>query len=149
MAWYYYAAVAAVKLASSVAEGNSNAASFGAQKTQARLNARAAYQQGSAAEDAQRRENALKLGEQRAAAAQSGFSPSSASMLEMQGESAANLELDALTTRYNSIMKAVSFTNEASRHRASEVAARTSGWMSGIGNAASTFAGGAGGGYGG
>jgi hypothetical protein len=96
MGYYYYAAVAAVKVASVISQANGQAASAGAAKDQARVNSRTALEQGNAPEEIQRRQNALKLGEQRAAAAESGFDPSSGSLATLQSQSAGELELDSL-----------------------------------------------------
>lgn len=142
MAWYYYAAVAAV----SYMKAQSGAHGYGVQKDQAKANARYSRQQGAAAEDTQRRQNALKLGEQRAAAAQSGFDSSSGSMATLQGQSAGELELDALTTRYNALMKTIGYENQAAVFKVNESQARTSAYTGGVMQA---LGGSGGGGYGG
>jgi len=61
---------------------------------------RVGYATANANEERIRRNSAQELGNQRAATAQSGFDPSSGSMLKLQGDSAGNAELDALTERY-------------------------------------------------
>lgn len=127
------------------ADGKQDA--YKAQERVARYNRANALRQGSAAEDTQRRQSALKLGQQRAAAAQSGFDSSSGSMATLQSQSAGELELDALTTRYESVLKSIGYKNEADRAHASAINAETSGYM----NFASSMIGGmaGGGGYGG
>lgn len=144
MAWYYYAAAAAVKLASEVQQGNSQAASYGAQKDQAKANSRMALQQGNAAEEIQRRQIAVELGKQRAAGAQSGFDSSSSSMASLQSQNAAEMELDVLTKRYEARLRSINYDNEASRLKASESSARVSGWLGGASGAMGIM-----GGYGG
>lgn len=66
----------------------------------ARAQKRIALDTANANEDRTRRQSRYELGTQRATAAQSGFDSSSGSFLTLQGESAANAELDALTNRY-------------------------------------------------
>lgn len=67
---------------------------------------RLGYQAADANESRIRRQTAYELGTQRASAAESGFDPSSGSFLTLQGESAANAELDALTARYQGQLNA-------------------------------------------
>ncbi|HEY9029648.1 MAG TPA: hypothetical protein VIP05_35495 [Burkholderiaceae bacterium] len=66
--------------------------------------AKTSKQQGLLAADANeeriRANSAQQLGEQRARAAQSGFDSGTGSMAQLQGQSAGNAELDALTARY-------------------------------------------------
>lgn len=121
---------AAIQAVGAIFTGNSQAAQYDAQKDTAMVNARLARQQASAAEDAQRRRMALQLGEARASAATSGFDPSSGSIVKLQEKSAGEMELDALTTRYEGTLKAISFDNEARRYKAARSAARTSGYLS-------------------
>lgn len=106
----------------------------------AQQNARIAAAQGNAAEDQQRRINRMRLGEQRAAAAQSGFDPSSGDFAALQVESAANAELDALTTRYTGQMQAVSLENEARGLRANARTANMQGYLNAAGSLAGGFA---------
>lgn len=58
------------------------------------------YRTADANEERIRARSAQALGEQRAAAAQSGFDPNSGSLATLQQQSSGNAELDALTERY-------------------------------------------------
>ncbi len=100
----------------------------------ARQNAEIARQQGNAREEMIRRDSALKLGVQRAAAAQSGFDPSSGSLLDLQADSASQLELDALTARYQSRLESIGFEKGANSLNAKAKAARTTGYLNGFGS---------------
>lgn len=122
-----------MQLIPAIFAGNAEAAALEGQANVARMNARIASQQGGAREDQQRRENALRLGEQRAAMAQSGFDPSSGSALTLQGQSAANAELDALTTRYESQLQALSFNTQAANLKRQAKSARTTGYLNAAG----------------
>lgn len=106
----------------------------------AKDNARSAALQGIAAEDAQRRINRMRLGEQRASAAQSGFDPSSGDFAALQVQSAANAELDALTTRYSGQMQSISLENEAAGTRENAKMANRQGYINAAGSVASSFA---------
>lgn len=97
-------------------------------------NAKTAQQQAAAREESIRRHNRLKLGAQRAAAVQTGFDPNTGSLLSLQGDSAGELELDALTARYDGVMQALSFSQQASRERANGRAAATSSYLSAAGS---------------
>jgi hypothetical protein len=55
--------------------------------------------------------------------------PSSGSFAELQAESAANAELDALTTRYSSTMQSMSLENEARGLRANAKTANMQGYL--------------------
>lgn len=72
----------------------------------AQTSKRMGYAAADANEERIRRESAQQLGIQRASAAQSGFVSNTGSMLTLQGESAANAELDALTERYKGQLNA-------------------------------------------
>jgi len=89
--------------------------------------------QGSANEDSVRRRNAQILGRQRAAAAQSGFESSSGSLAELQTQNAGQLELDALTGRYQSELSAIGHENAGRSARAAGKAARTKAFISAAG----------------
>lgn len=106
----------------------------------AKDNALSAAKQGIAAEDQQRRINRMRLGEQRAAAAQSGFDPSSGDFAALQVQSAANAELDALTTRYSGQMQAISLNNDASMLRTNAKVANTQGYLNAAGSLAGGYA---------
>ena len=84
-------------------------------------------------EDTQRRQNAMRLGEVRASAAQSGFDASTGSLATLQTKSAGELELDALTNRYKGQLQAMSFDNEAASLRYGAKAARRQGYLNAVG----------------
>ena len=135
---------AGVAAVSAIYQGNSQAAELESQADTAKVNARITRQKTDAAEEAQRRRMALERGNQRAAAAESGFDPSSGSLADLQVKSAGEMELDALTQRYEGTLKSISFENEAKQLRASASSARTTGYLT----AAATLIGAAGGGGG-
>ena len=66
----------------------------------------AGYASANANEERIRRSNAMQLGRQRVAAAQSGFDPNSGSIATLQAQSAGQAELDALTERYKGDLNA-------------------------------------------
>lgn len=111
-----------VQAAATVYEGYQRAANYETAAKQDQVNADTARVQGSADEDRLRWGNEEKLGMQRAAIAESGFSGSSASMDTLQGQSAGQLELNALTLRYKAQMTALDFENQRD---ANNQAART------------------------
>jgi hypothetical protein len=127
-------ASSAVGAVGSIYQGNAAASQANYQARVAEQNQTTARQQANAKEELIRRQNARQLGEQRAAAAQSGFDPSSGSLLRIQGESAGNTELDALTARYEGQMQALSFGNEAAGLRTQAKSARTSGLLNAAGS---------------
>jgi hypothetical protein len=114
---------------------------------QARSNmdaARVVRGQASAREEIVRRDNARRLGEQRAAVAQSGFDPQSGSTLALQVESAREAELDALTEVYRGRLQSTSLENEAGALNARAKSVKKQGYL----NAAGTLIGTAGKAYG-
>jgi len=127
-------ASAATKFVGSIAQGQIAGAEADAAANGAAANARATRQQSAANEDTQRRLKAVRLGQQRAAAAQSGFDPSSGSLLELQGKSAGQLELDVLTQRYENDLRALSFDNEQTSLLSRAKSSRRTGWMSAFGS---------------
>jgi len=80
------------------------------------------YAQGVNRETAQRAQAGQQLGEQRAAIAESGFNPNAGSALDTQVQSVRNAELDALQTRYQSILQGGTLEDQAQQDR---YAART------------------------
>lgn len=130
---------------SAIYQGQVAKAEGEAQAAVADQNARTARLQAGAREDMLRRQARARLGEQRAAAAQSGFDPNTGSLLELQGDGAGALELDALTTRYEGALQALSFESQADNLRRSARSAATTGYL----NAAGTLLGSAGRKYGG
>lgn len=89
--------------------------------------------QANAKEDLIRQQSRQKLGEQRAAAVQSGFDPNTGSLLDLQADSAGALELDALTTRYEGTLQALSFSAQADNLRRQARGAQRSGYLSAAG----------------
>lgn len=101
-----------VQAAAAVYKGYQEAANYETAAKQFEQNAQTARIQGNADEDRVRFESALKMGEQRAAIAESGFSGSSASMDTLQQQSVGQLELRALTTRYKATLEALDWENK-------------------------------------
>jgi hypothetical protein len=127
------AASTAVGAVGSIYAGGQAAAAAEGQANIATQNARTAQLQANAREDQQRRASALQLGEQRAGAAQSGFDIGVGSFAELQGQSAGNAELDALTTRYTGQLQSLSLQNEAAGLRRQASASRTQGYLNAFG----------------
>lgn len=73
----------------------------------AEANARTAKETTVADEETLRRRNTAAMGTVRAAAAQSGFDPSSGTLADLQARTAGELELDALTMRYKGDLERV------------------------------------------
>lgn len=134
--------MAAAVLASvgQVYQGNAQAAAYEGQAQTAELNARLTRQQGSAAEAAQRRQNAQRMGEVRALAAEGGFDPNSGSLNDLQTKTAAELELDVLTNRYRTQLEAIGLENDAANLRANAKTSRRSGYLNAAGTLMSTAA---------
>ncbi|MBN6728216.1 hypothetical protein [Burkholderia multivorans] len=84
------------------------------------------YAQGVARESAQRAQAGQQLGEQRAAVAESGFNPNVGSALDVQVQSVRNAELDALQTRYQSILQGGTLEDQARQDRYAARTARAS-----------------------
>lgn len=133
-------AAMAVSAVSSIAQGQAAGAQANAAAANAADNARTARLQANAQEEIQRRQNALRMGEIRASAAESGFDPSSGSLLALQTKSAAEMELDALTTRYEGELQSISFQNQAASYRAEGKAARRTGYLNAFGTLTSAAA---------
>lgn len=126
---------AAAQAIGSIYAGNAAAAQSQAQANTAAANANAVRLQTNAREEAVRRRNAMQLGELRAAASQTGFDASSGSLADLQSRSSAQLELDALTERYNGELQSISLDNEAQSLRSQARAQRNSGYLSAAGAA--------------
>jgi hypothetical protein len=142
---YLEMAMAVVSAVGTVYSSNAQAAEMESQANTADANAKLERQKTNAAEEAQRRRMALIRGKERAAAAESGFDPNSGSLALLQIKSAGEMELDALTKRYEGTLKSITYENEASQLRAEAKGTRRSGYVS----AAATIIGGAyGGSYG-
>jgi len=76
----------------------------------------------------------MQLGTLRANAAQTGFDPSGPSLAGLQSRTAAQLELDALTGRYDGELQAISFDNEATSLRNRAKAQKRTGYMTAAGS---------------
>jgi hypothetical protein len=140
---YVEMAMAVVSAVATVYSSNAQSAELESQANTADANAKLERQKTNAAEEAQRRRMALLRGKERAAAAESGFDPSSGSLALMQIKSAGEMELDALTKRYEGTLKSMSYENEAASLKAQASSSRRSGYVS----AAATLIGGAGSSY--
>lgn len=115
-------------------EGNAAAAQSTAAANNAAANAHNVRLQTDAREEIQRRRNAQLLGNLRAASAQTGFDPSSGTLAGLQSSSAAQLELDALTERYNGELQAISLDNEAASYRNRAKAQKRTGYLTAAGS---------------
>lgn len=136
MAMAMLAVSAAVSAVGSIYAGNAQAAQATAAADAANANAHNVRLQTNAREEQQRMANALQLGELRANAAQTGFDPSSGTLARLQSASAAQLELDALTGRYNGELQSLSLDNEAKSLRNQGKAAKVGGYLSAFGSIA-------------
>ncbi|WP_322063694.1 hypothetical protein [Burkholderia cenocepacia] len=99
------------------------------------------YAQGVNREVAQRAQAGQQLGAQRAAVAESGFDPNSGSALDVQVQSVRDAELDALQTRYQSILQGGTLEDQARQDRYAARTARASANNSLIGGGISAAAG--------
>lgn len=126
----------AVGALGAIYQGNAAAAQANAQAANAEQNARNVRLQANAEEETTRRRNALQMGNVRATAIESGFDPNSGSLASLQIKNAQEMELDALTNRYNANLQAISLDNEAATRRSQAKAARTSGYLNAFGTLA-------------
>lgn len=117
----------------SVMQGDASASGYKQQADAAERNAqfadnqaRQAYDAGLQNELGQRRSAAQQQGATRAAVAESGLDPSSGSALLLQQQSAENLEMDALTTRYQTLLQGQSYEQQAAMDRYTAGALRSS-----------------------
>ncbi len=134
MAMAMMAVSAGMQVLGSIYEGNAAAAQSTAAANSASSNADLARLQSNAREETQRRRNAMQLGDLRASAAQSGFDPSGGSFATLQAKSAAEMELDVLTNRYDSELQAISFDNEATNMRSRARAQKRTGYLNAAGS---------------
>lgn len=123
-----------VQALGAIYEGNAAAAQSTAAANAAAANANNTRLQTDAREEMQRRRNAMLLGELRASSAQTGFDPSSGTLARLQSSSAAQLELDALTQRYNGELQSISLENEAQSYRNRAGAQRRTGYLTAAGS---------------
>ena len=131
---------AAIQAGLQIAQG---AAQSGAMKDAAaamNAEAKSVRQAGAADEDTLRRNQRMEMGRIRATAAEGGFDPSSGSLAKLQSKSAAEMELDALTSRYRTELKAVGLENDARMMWANAKAARRTANLSAFGTLASSGA---------
>lgn len=103
-------------------------------------NAKLTRQQNAAAEEGQRRQMAMALGDVRSLASESGFNPGGGSLLNLQTKTAAEMELDVLTTRYRGDLEAIGLSNDAKVGRLNAKRATASGFLSAAGYVASAYA---------
>lgn len=118
----------------SVMQGSGAASGYNQQADAADRNAqiadtqaRQAYDAGLQNELAQRRSASQQQSNVRAAVAESGLDPSTGSALMLQQQSAENLEMDALTTRYQTLLQANSYEQQAAMDRYTAKTLRASG----------------------
>ncbi len=126
----------AVSALGAIYQGNAASAQANAAANTAAANARNVRLQSNAAEETTRRKNAMQMGMIRAISAESGFDPNSGSLASLQVRNAQEMELDALTGRYNANLQAISFDNQAATLRNQAKAARTSGYLNAFGSLA-------------
>jgi hypothetical protein len=125
---------AVMEFVGNVYQGESEGSRMNTAADVAAMNSRQALQVSNAREENMRRVNAARLGEIRASAAQSGFDPSSGSLAGLQVQSGKEMELDALTQRYEGIMQSIGFKNEEAQLRAGAKNARTTGYLNAFGS---------------
>jgi len=109
----------------------SNAAEYRAQVDE--NNAKLTEQQTAAAEESQRRQMAVQLGNLRASAIDTGFDANTGSLATLQSRTAGEMELDVLTARYRGQLEAMGLHQDAAIGRDNAKAARTSGYLSAAG----------------
>ncbi|WP_063807602.1 hypothetical protein [Burkholderia cepacia] len=108
------------------AQANQQAAALDRNAALSDQQAAQVYAQGVNRETAQRAQAGQQLGEQRAAVAESGFNPNAGSALDVQVQSVRNAELDALQTRYQSILQGGTLEDQARQDRYAARSARAS-----------------------
>lgn len=81
------------------------------------IQARQAYDAGTQNELAQRRSASQQQADVRAAVAESGVDPGSGSALLIQQQSARDMEMDALTTRYEALLQGSAYEQQAAQDR--------------------------------
>jgi len=144
-------AAGTLKAVGSVVEGQSQAKAAKAEARIADANAQMTYDQTNQREEQVRRESRLALSDQAAAIAESGTG-FTGSNLDVMKQSATNAELDALNTRYQGSVTALSYKNKAAGLRRAASDSLRSGWI-GAGTAAlqtiGSYGGSSGGGGGG
>lgn len=133
-------ATTAMQFVGSIYQGEAEGARLNSAADLAESNARNASLAGNAREEALRRRGTLEMGRIRASAVQTGFDANTGSLADLQASSAAELELNALTSRYESQLQSISFQNEAAGLRSSAKSARRTGVMNAFGSLMSSGA---------
>lgn len=128
----WMAIATAVTAATTVASGVQQSKQADAEAELASNNAKAAAQQASAAEDAQRRRGRSILARQRAAIAESGIGFGGSSET-LQQDSAVQAELDALNVRYEGRMRGLGFQTDANIARQRSTNAMAGGYLAASG----------------
>lgn len=111
------------------AKAAENAADYNAQA--AELSARVTRQQQSAAEEVQRRQQRAQLSEQLVGITEAGFG-TAGSALALYEQSVQAAELDTMTGRYESELRAAGLGMEADQSRAQAAGARTAGRVAAV-----------------
>jgi hypothetical protein len=111
--WFYIGATVVVGIASAVQSADASRRAAHTNADISRQKAKIAEQQAGVNEDAQRRRASMVLGQQRAAAAESGSDLSSGTNADLAAQSATNAELDALNIRYQGKLGQLSGTEQA------------------------------------
>lgn len=124
----------ALSAVSQIASGYAAGAQADADANTARQNADIARQQTDATEEQNRRKTAMQRGDMRARSIETGFDASSGTLADLQIRSAAEMELDVLTSRYEGSLRALSFDNEAASAKARGKSARRSGYLNAAGS---------------
>jgi hypothetical protein len=138
MTWFFVGA-AAVTAVSAIAAGDAQRRAAHTNADIARQKAKIAEQQAGVNEDAQRRRASMVLGQQRAAAAESGSDLSSGTNADLAAQSATNAELDALNIRYQGKIGALSDTEQAGFDDMRARDANTAGYLNAGASALSAY----------
>lgn len=111
--WFYIGATVVVGVASAVQGADAQRRAAHTNADISRQKAKIAVDQAGVNEDAQRRRAQMVLGQQRAAAAESGSDLSTGTNADLATQSATNAELDALNIRYQGKLGQLSGTEQA------------------------------------
>lgn len=124
----------ALQAGGAIMQGNQQAAAYGQQANAAERNAkmsdiqaRQAYDAGLQNELAQRRSASQQQADVRASVAESGFESGSGTAMAIQEQSARDLEMDALQTRYQALLQGQGFEQQAVMDRYAAKTLRQSG----------------------
>lgn len=124
----------ALQAGGAIMQGNQQAAAYGQQAKASERNAklsdiqaRQAYDAGLQNELAQRRSSSQQQADVRASVAESGFDAGSGSALAIQQQSARDMEMDALQTRYQALLQGSAFEQQAVNDRYAAATLRQSG----------------------